>query len=472
MRSAGFLSPDMTFSPIPIIVRWISRRALRWCYREVRYVGRERVPASGATLLFGNHPNDLPDALVGYFTTDRSLRYIATISSVTLPFAEVVYRGLSVIPVARVRDARKMRLRGIEMGTVNESAFVAVQEAFHAGDIVGVFPEGGVNDSFHVGKPRPGVAKMALESLNSAAESALSLVAFGIHYEAPQTLRSDVIVVIGTPFVLRDWVSQQTDPSASRLTDRLRAELVAVSRSSSSWENAGVRDRLVAASTAVAAAANEPLLATAARLQGQCGLLVEARDTGHFSSTDSTVHWRTIADDLCNHVEVVGGIPTSARDTARVLDAAGVLNPQANWPSIVWVLAVAIPAALGLALNGPLQWGVWRYARHTATMRTEMVSRAIVPGLHLIFLGYVIQGGLIALGLRAASVSSWWALPVVMLLPRLGDLGLAWRDAVCVLRLRSRVRRLSVADRTAIHAAADRVRSAWMTLSSLPSSQS
>jgi hypothetical protein len=81
------------------------------------------------------------------------------------------------------------------------------------------------------------------------------------------------------------------------------------------------------------------------------------------------------------------------------------------------------------------------------------------------FLGYVVLGGLIALAFRAVSVSAWWALPVVMLLPRLGDIGLAWRDDLRAMRLRARVRRFPEAEREAIRAVAGRLQSEWTSLS-------
>ncbi|MEQ1693611.1 MAG: lysophospholipid acyltransferase family protein [Gemmatimonas sp.] len=459
-------------SPIPTIVRWISRRALRWCYREVRYVGRERVPADGPTLLFGNHQNDLPDVLAGFFTTDRPLRYIATSSAVTRPLANATYRGMGVIPVTRVRDARIMRSRGVDPAAVNRSAFASVQEAFRAGDIVGVFPEGGVHDSSSIGKPRAGVAKMALESIDNGATIDLKLIAFGVQYDAQQTARSDLTVVLGESFSLRSWVEHQTDPSPSALSARLHKELLSVARSISSWPNAEARDRLVAAVSACSATSAEPLLETSANVQRRCGFLVEGCDPSQTEQEVPIVHWRTISDELAELVHRAGGLATSARDTARVLDAAGSPNPQACWPTRTWMLATVVPATIGLILNGPMQWSVWQLAGRTATARTDRVARAILPGLHLIFLGYVVLGGLFALGFRASSLSAWWALPVVMLLPRLGDLGLAWRDAVCAWRLRARVQRLSVGERAAIRAAAERVWSAWMTLSTPSSSSS
>ena len=129
------------------LLRWLMRRALRWCYREMHFAGRERIPAEGATLLFGNHPNDLPDVLAGYFTTERHLRYVATIAGTIMPLAALTYRTLGVIPVTRIRDVRKMREKGVDVANVNRAAFDDVRRAFQAGEAVGVFPEGGVQES-------------------------------------------------------------------------------------------------------------------------------------------------------------------------------------------------------------------------------------------------------------------------------------------------------------------------------------
>jgi 1-acyl-sn-glycerol-3-phosphate acyltransferase len=148
-------------------------------------------------MLFGNHPNDLPDVLAGYFTTERQLRYVATIAGTTMPLAAAVYRVLGVIPVTRIRDVRKMREKGVDVAVVNQSAFEVVREAFLAGDAIGAFPEGGVQDSSEIGKMRYGVAKMALESLDDVRGNDITMVAFGLQYEAPQTMRSDVSVVVG-----------------------------------------------------------------------------------------------------------------------------------------------------------------------------------------------------------------------------------------------------------------------------------
>ncbi len=479
----------MTTSLIPPFMRWLCRRALHWCYREVHFAGREAIPTSGAVFLFGNHANDVPDVIAGLFTTRRQVRYVATVSATLLPLASATYRGMGVIPVMRVRDVRKMRARGMDVAAVNASAFDAVTAAFRAGDVVGIFPEGGVHDTSHVGRPKSGVAKMALSILDDDSIKDLILVPFGVQYEAPRTTRSDLLVQVGAAWSLRQWAASTPDPSPAALSSALHDALHAVTRNNSSWPSAESRDLLIAPLAALLATAGQPLLETAAAVQHRCSLLVEGRDPSQRGDEHPEIHaashaashapahgehghhrgvsWRSIAGPLNDAVRRAGGIDTSARDTARVLDAAGVANAQAAWPSSVWLVVAAVPAVVGLAVHAPL-WVLVRWmARKTAEVRTDLMAKTILPGLHLIFLGYLVLGGLCALGFRAAAVSAWWALPVLVLLPRLGDLGLSWRDGVRARCLRARVRRWSAADRASLATTASAVRSAWAALSSL-----
>ena len=456
---------------VPTLVRWLSRRALRWLYREVHFVGAERIPATGAVLLYGNHPNDLPDVLSGFFATSRPVRYIATISATVLPMAEATYRGLGVIPIMRVRDVRKMKARGVDGGTVNRDANHALSQAFANGDLVGVFPEGGVMDLPHLGTMRAGVAKMALECLDNGAKNEINIIPFGVQYESPHQLRSDVIIEVGTPMSLHDWVAGNPEPSAHHLATRMSHELQAVTRNSSDWTAAEHRDRLIAAVAAVNATTAESLFSTAARARAQLvAQAVFVAGTSAGTAPAEAVETAEAADTaaiakalsvLTDSVHRVGGIATSARDTARVLDASSLANPQAQWPSLARMSITAVPAAIGTILHAPLFAIVMATSRRLAADRSELMAKAIVPGLHLIFLGYLILGGLFVLGFRTANWSAWWALPLTMLLPQLGDMSVAWRDALSAMRLRARVRRWSDAEIAMVHQAAEQLRTCW-----------
>ncbi len=453
---------------VPTFIRWISRRALRWFYRELRFVGRGRIPAQGPVLLIGNHPNDLPDVLAGFFTTPRAVRYVATISATTLPLAAATYRGLGVIPVMRVRDVRKMRARGVDVAQVNTVAFAMVQKAFRAGDVVGIFPEGGVHDTSMVGRPRVGVAKMALEYLVDGSDNDLKIIAFGLQYENGQIARTDAMVLIGEPLSLRAWVASEQaagrPPDSTTLSARMHEALLAVTRNSHSWHDAGLRDRLIAAVAAVNTAPGGSPIETAAAVQHQCALLVSGAHGAELADS-KMVHWQTIAEPIAEAIVRAGGLDRSARDATRVLQAAGVPDVVAQWPSAVWLAVCAGPAVIGLTLHAPL-WAAARWsARRLMAVRTDYAAKAILPGLHLILLGYLLMAAVSAVVFRTAGWSPWWALALVVLLPSLGDLALSWSDGVRAWRLRARVRAWPATERSALQEAAQRLRRAWAAVS-------
>ncbi len=438
-------------------VRWIARRCLRWFYRERRFVGLERIPARGPVLLIGNHPNDIPDVLCGYLTTPRRVLYVATVSGATSAISQAMYRGLGVIPVARVRDARKLRVQGIDAAAMNTEAFARVVKLLRAGEIVGVFPEGGVHDGPSLGAFRAGVAKMALTCGHSGLKSEIQIVAFGQQYDAMRTPRSDVTVVVSEPLVLSDWLAAHAEfhtNIALSLRDEMRSVLLTVTRNSSTWASATARDRLCAVIGALESGGDASPLVSAARVQAMCATASDAAEW-----PDGAL--RPLVDEIIATIGRAGGIATSSRDCARVCAACGVPHVMSSWPSPLLLRLTAPIGLCGLLVHGPILVVIWKLAKRSTKDRTEWVARAFVPGLYLMLLWYAVLGGMFAVGLHASAHSAWLAVPAVMLLPRLGDLAVSWRDAVNAERLRRRVMRWSEADRAAVCTTASALRAAW-----------
>ena len=475
------------------LVRWLGRRCLRWFYRERCVLGRDNIPAIGPVLLIGNHPNDLPDILLGYLSTSRPVRYVGTISGAASPIARATYRGLGVIPVTRIRDARKQRELGVNAAN-NDAAFRSVSTALKAGAMVAVFPEGGVTDEPFMGPFRGGVSKMALDCAESGAKTAIRFVPIGLHYDAPRTPRTDTTVVIGASFDLDDWLhtyhnssslSSAAAPSAAHraqtlvaiaLRNRMREALLTVTRNAATWEQAQARDRLAALIGALNSSSDTSPLASAAQEQHACAhflrhptvdaptgdekATVRVTDNPMDAARDNVIR---MANALSAAVIRAGGRPESPRDCARVLHATGVLSVSPNWPPSFVTLLSAPIALFGLALHAPVLAFVWRHAQHIAADRAELVGKAFAPGLYFVFLWYAVLGLAFATTLYVTAASAWWAAPAVMLLPRLGDVAVWWHDALSAWRLRARVTRWSDADRAEVRAAADALHKAWAT---------
>lgn len=440
------------------VVYWVSGRCLRWFYREHRVVGRDQVPASGPVLLVGNHPNDLPDVIAGLYVTPRHPRYLATVAVTTNPMARAMYDAMAVIPIARVRDARKMKAEGVDVAAVNQAGAEAVLSALQGGDVVAVFPEGGVHDAPEIGKFRTGVAKMVLDYLDADASHDVSVVPFGHQYEAPRTWGSDLISVVGAPWSARAWYEAQPveQRGVSALTAAIRTQVLGVTRNSATWPEAATRDELAAAAAALAAP-RDPLAAAPRFVPGAAAIAAAAHGDG---PGPDAVRLRTAARLLAGAVERAGGIGTSAVDHARLLHALDVHTAAAPLPTIVlWMGAPA--AAIGWLVHAPILAVVYALARRRAQSRPDLVAGCFVPGLYLVLAWWGLVAVLVAGALAWAGLSPLWAGLLLVLLPRFGDLAIGWRSWFTGWRLVRRAHRWSTPERQGLREAADTIR-AWM----------
>lgn len=441
------------------VVYWVCARCLRWFYREFRVVGGDRVPATGPVLLVGNHPNDIPDVIAGLYTTPRPVRYIATVSVTTSWPARKTYEAMGVIPVARIRDARKMKAEGVDMVAVNQAAYDAVGRALAGGDVVGVFPEGGVHDVPEIGRLRTGVAKMVLEHLDADAKNDVTIVPFGVQYEAPRTRGSDMVVVLGPAWSAREYVANAPAEQGglAGLTARLRERLRAVTRNSRTWDEVAVRDEIIAA-VAAARAPRDPLGDSPGLVERAAAMAQELADSA--GSTEA-VRLKTAAHRLAGAVEAAGGVRTSAVDHARLLYALDVEPPryaaQAPVPTIV--LWMGLPAAaIGWAVHAPIFAVVRAVAKRGAKERVDVVPRLFVPGLYLVALWYLILAIVAMTVLAFNGVSPLWALPAVLTFTRFGDLAVGWRAWLEHWQMVKRVHQWSTPERAALRDAAAVVR--------------
>jgi len=458
------------FSALRAFLRWSARRALRWFYRETVVVQMGVVPATGPVLFIGNHPNDLPDVLLGLQACPRHVRYLATIAAGAGGAAGKGYAAMGVIPVTRVRDARKMRAMGVDMAAVNAEAGRRMAQAFAHGHVVGVFPQGGVHDQPQIGRLRSGVSMMALEALDNGSVFDVMVVPFGVQYEAPRTGRTDAMVVVGRGWSLRGWreerQAQGLEAGISALTDQLRTSLLGVTRNAPNWESAADRDELVAAVAAVqppaSSAVQAPLLERAARLVPLAERLVANRRSDAATPHAERVH--TFVSELSHLVHEAGGIRTSARDHARLLQGAGIAAEARLTP--LWTLLLITPAALiGWLLHGPIFWVAWRLAHRSAKARTDVVARAFVPGLQVVAAWYlllaIVAVATLVLTGNASGLTVIVLLLLVTQLPTAADVAVAWRDGWRGRALVWRVRRWPAARRAEIARVAEALRAEW-----------
>jgi len=114
--------------------------------------GQEHVPATGGGVVVINHTGYLDFALAGvpfWYSHRRLVRFMAKVEVFRNPVSGPLMRGMKHIPVDRAAGA---------------DAYVAAVAALRRGELVGVFPEATISQSFELKEFKSGAARMAQEA--------------------------------------------------------------------------------------------------------------------------------------------------------------------------------------------------------------------------------------------------------------------------------------------------------------------
>ena len=139
--------PDLVYPPVIKIVRAF------WKYLDLRFTfyGQSHIPSKGPAILAMNHVGYLDFALAGtaFLPTSRLVRFMAKKEIFDHPIAGPLMRGMKHICVDRSNGA---------------PSFLAALKALDKGEIVGVFPEATISQSFELKEMKSGVIRLAMES--------------------------------------------------------------------------------------------------------------------------------------------------------------------------------------------------------------------------------------------------------------------------------------------------------------------
>jgi 1-acyl-sn-glycerol-3-phosphate acyltransferase len=127
------------------LVRFVDWLLISVLYR-VRTDGLERIPDDGPALLVCNHVSFM-DALIIMGSVRRPVRFVMHYRIFKAPLLSFVFRAAKAIPIAG----------GKENPTLMARAFDAIDAALAEGELVCIFPEGGLTLDGEIAPFRPGV---------------------------------------------------------------------------------------------------------------------------------------------------------------------------------------------------------------------------------------------------------------------------------------------------------------------------
>jgi len=130
------------------LMRFIVWLLIHGIYR-LKKEGVEHIPEQGPALIACNHVSFV-DALVIAAACPRPIRFIMDHRIFKIPVLNFVFREGRAIPIAPAKEDPQML----------ERAYDEVAKALAAGDLVGIFPEGGITESGEIMPFRSGVTRI------------------------------------------------------------------------------------------------------------------------------------------------------------------------------------------------------------------------------------------------------------------------------------------------------------------------
>ena len=137
------------FTLVPeFLMRFITWVLVNTLYR-VRADGLQHVPEDGPVLLVCNHVSYM-DPLLLMANLRRPVRFVMYYKIFNIPLMSFLFRTAKAIPIAGYK----------EDAAVLQQAYDAIDDALAAGEVVCIFPEGGLTGDGRIAPFRPGVEKI------------------------------------------------------------------------------------------------------------------------------------------------------------------------------------------------------------------------------------------------------------------------------------------------------------------------
>ena len=212
------------------LVRFMSLVA-RTFYKRIEVVGLANVPATGAVILAGNHPNALIDGVLLMCHAGRTpVHFLGNAKLWNIPLLARLLDALGAVPVQRREEHGP--------NADNREAFERVDDVLARGRCVAIFPEGVSHSDSQLSRLKTGTARMALRAA-ARREAEVAIVPFGLTYFERHRFRSQVLLHFGSPMHIdgRRLAAYRSDKAVAvrRLTGDLRKRLSRVTLNAPDW---------------------------------------------------------------------------------------------------------------------------------------------------------------------------------------------------------------------------------------------
>ena len=188
---------------------------LKLSYRNIKYVGLERIPKDGAVIFAPNHTGALMDALVILAMDKRPKVFVARADMFKNPKLAKFLTFCKIMPIMRMRD-------GIDEVKKNNETIERAVEVLRDKVPFCIFPEGTHQTKYSTLPLAKGIFRIALQAHELMPDTPLYIIPVGIRYGSFFRFRSSARVQIGEPINIGEFIAEHPDMTPQEQMNDMR----------------------------------------------------------------------------------------------------------------------------------------------------------------------------------------------------------------------------------------------------------
>jgi len=204
-------------------LRWINGVALHWFYRDIRVVGRKRIPTGVPLLIAANHQNALVDSLIVAWVMPRRIAMTAKATLTENPLIALLFRIVGVVPLRRVSDEARKANRASPDRSRNAEAFREILNLLEHRRAVLIFPEGKSHNGVGLEPLKTGLARLALQARDECSIKGVTILPLGLIFEDKGVPGTAIGARVGEPIEMDSWLTTDHVGLTEEISRRLRS---------------------------------------------------------------------------------------------------------------------------------------------------------------------------------------------------------------------------------------------------------
>lgn len=197
------------------LLRYYVDFTLKLSYRNIRYVGLDKVPQDGSVIYAPNHTNALMDALVILAMDRKPKVFVARADIFRRPLLAKIFTFLKIMPIMRIRD-------GFDEVKKNNQTIEKAVDVLRDKVPFCIFPEGQHQAKYSSLPLSKGIFRIAFQAQELMPNTPLYIVPVGMRYGSFFRFRSTVRVEIGDPINVGQFIGEHNTISTQEQINLMR----------------------------------------------------------------------------------------------------------------------------------------------------------------------------------------------------------------------------------------------------------